>query len=326
MQPPKLAREIMVKKLVTLQPSLHVCDGLVHLLKSKISGAPVIQPDRHYLGVFSEKCCMSVLSLAARLATQSGQLKSLLDLRAMNLMVTDLVTLHPQLDAVDAIGRLLKHRISGAPVIDQSGHYLGALTERYSMQMLVDAAYEQMPLSTAGGVMNTDMGRVISEDATLTQIVEIFLNTHFRRLVVLREGKLLGQISRRDVLNVGQRLAALLRSSDQSLIEHRDEILHSDDHEAVGQTPLASLEVAAFMDRQARTIREETDLLSIAQTFLNTNYRRLPVLESDKLVGQISRRDLLQAIYDLLSVAPKREVTLLYLSSLVDREDAPISQ
>ena len=80
------------------------------------------------------------------------------------------------------------------------------------------------------------------------------------------------------------------------------------------------------MDTKAHTITQETDLLSIAQIFLNTNYRRLPVLSDGKLVGQVSRRDVLHATYDLMAVAPQREATLLYLSALVDRGDAPISQ
>ena len=42
------------------------------------------------------------------------------------------------------------------------------------------------------------------------------------------------------------------------------------------------------------------------------------------LIGQISRRDLLCAAHELLAVPPKRESSLLYLSALVERNDAPI--
>ena len=78
------------------------------------------------------------------------------------------------------------------------------------------------------------------------------------------------------------------------------------------------------MDSDALTITEETDLLSIAQTFLNTNFRRLPVLREEKLIGQISRRDLLCAAHKLLAVPIEHENSLLYLSSLVERSEAPI--
>ena len=68
-----------------------------------------------------------------------------------------------------------------------------------------------------------------------------------------------------------------------------------------------------------------TDLLTIAQIFRTTSYRRLPVLRDEKLVGQVSRRDVLQAAHQLQAIAPNRETALLYLSSLIDRNDAPIA-
>ena len=75
------------------------------------------------------------------------------------------------------------------------------------------------------------------------------------------------------------------------------------------------LTVYSFMD---------SDLLGIAQIFLNTNYRRLPVLREGKLIGQISRRDLLCAAHELLAVPPERESSLLYLSALVERDEVPV--
>ena len=84
--------------------------------------------------------------------------------------------------------------------------------------------------------------------------------------------------------------------------------------------------VNPFIDTEARTISEETDLLSIAQIFLNTESRRLPVLRSGRLVGQISRRDIMKAAHKIIAVAPGKETDLLYLSSIFDRNDAPIAQ
>jgi predicted transcriptional regulator len=66
------------------------------------------------------------------------------------------------------------------------------------------------------------------------------------------------------------------------------------------------------------------DLLAIAQLFLHTPYRRLPVIKDGKLVGQISRRDLLAATHQLMAHVPQREKALLYLSALHERDEAPI--
>ena len=89
---------------------------------------------------------------------------------------------------------------------------------------------------------------------------------------------------------------------------------------------LPSNQVQAFMIDNFHTIAEDTDLLSIAQIILTTGERRLPVISDGKLVGQVSRRDVMRAANQLIDIAPDRDTSLLYLSALVERQDAPIEQ
>ena len=63
---PKSANEIMVTKLVKLSPENDVYDGITRLLKYNITGAPVVDRDHNFLGVFSEKSCLSVFGMLAR--------------------------------------------------------------------------------------------------------------------------------------------------------------------------------------------------------------------------------------------------------------------
>lgn len=320
----ELARDMMTTHLVTLRPETHVFDGISHLVKHNITGAPVVDSQGKFLGVFSEKCCMSVLTLTAGLACE-GEKRVGCPLPAKEFMVTGLVTLDPKMDVFEVIGRLLKNRISGAPVLDGEGNFMGIFSEKTSMQVLVSAAYEQLPTSRVEAFMNKDFGRVIDEETSLLAIARIFLKTPYRRLAVLRDGHLLGQISRRDVLRAEHHLSMHVRNPEDNLAKHSWLIQRSDGETDAEQAPLPSPEVSSFMDRQARTITEETDYLQIARIFLDTPYRRLPVLRDEQLVGQISRRDVLKAVYDLMAIAPqKREGTLLYLSSLMERGESRI--
>lgn len=150
---------------------------------------------------------------------------------ARQMMVSNLVTLNPDMDAVEAIDVLLEHRISGAPVVDTNGYFLGIFSEKSCMQFIVSLTYDALP----------------------------------------------------------------------------------------------SNRVIAFVDRNAPTIQEETDLLTMAQTFLDASCRRLPVLDPHgRLCGQISRRDIMRvAQRELKRREPVRTVTGLYLSAVTAPEDRP---
>jgi len=50
------------------------------------------------------------------------------------------------------------------------------------------------------------------------------------------------------------------------------------------------------MTETVDTIHPDLDIFTVADKFLNCSYRRLLVVEDKKLVGQITRRDLLRAI------------------------------
>jgi CBS domain-containing protein len=114
-------------------------------------------------------------------------------------MVTKLITFDPSDDVLDAVTTLLKHRISGAPVVEKDGRYLGVFSEKCGMQVILDAAYDQLPVRDVRSFMDTE-AQTITPETLLLSVAQVFLLTPFRRLPVVENGKLLGQVSRRDVL------------------------------------------------------------------------------------------------------------------------------
>lgn len=119
---------------------------------------------------------------------------------AKQFMVTRLVTLSPEMDVLDGVRMLLKNRISGAPVVDKDGSFLGVFSEKCSMQVLLDAAYDQLPSNQVRAFMDCD-AKTISPETDIWSVAQVFLLTTYRRLAVIdEEGKLIGQVSRRDVL------------------------------------------------------------------------------------------------------------------------------
>jgi predicted transcriptional regulator len=120
---------------------------------------------------------------------------------ARDFMTTRLVTLFPDMDVFKAIDILVKKKISGAPVVGSDNRLLGTFSEKCCMQVLIDGAYDQLPTSQVHAFMDKDP-QVITEETGLLAVAQVFLITPRRRLPVVRDGKLVGQISRRDVIRI----------------------------------------------------------------------------------------------------------------------------
>ena len=134
-------------------------------------------------------------------------------LTAADVMVTKLVTLSPDTPVQQAIGTLLKRRISGAPVVGPGREFLGVFSERTCMRVLLDSAAEQVPCGTVRSYADPD-APTVTEDADLLTVVHRFDEGRVRRLPVLRPtpgggaGEVVGQVSRRDVLRAAYDLGA----------------------------------------------------------------------------------------------------------------------
>jgi len=300
----KTAQDFMRRKLVTLATDTKVLDGVARLLRDNISGAPVTDTQGNYLGVFSEKCCMNALTKTVEVADEEG----LQAPHAREFMKYELVTLSPDVDVFDAIDHILGRRISGAPVVDGHGKFRGIFSEKTAMRVLIAAVHDHLPGTNVGSYMNVDRNRVIGDEDTLLQVAHKFQETPYRRLPVLHGERLAGQVSRRDVLWAEHRMVldAVDRSTKPGCSQKLKDAVKPEN-------------VGDYMDVAALTTGPNTDLLSIAQMFLNSPYRRLPIVENGKLVGQVSRRDLLEAAAELLKPKKQRyHAETLYLSPLSD--------
>ena len=134
---------------------------------------------------------------------------------ARDIMASKLVTLRPDMDVFDAIDRLLKYKISGAPVVDADGNFIGVFSERCSISLLVAANYDGAPTNRIEPFVDRDLV-VVSPETDLLTIAERFLNSNQRRLPVLDNGRLVGQISRRDVLKAAHSLLNQPSASEES--------------------------------------------------------------------------------------------------------------
>ncbi len=117
-------------------------------------------------------------------------------LTAHAIMTEDVVTIDKNASIKDAIELLLLQRISGLPITDQEGQLLGIVTE---FALLAIAYDDKVQCETVGQHMTTELFTVGPNDP-VNKVADLCLLHRVRRVPVVENGRLLGLVSRRDVL------------------------------------------------------------------------------------------------------------------------------
>jgi CBS domain-containing protein len=148
---------------------------------------------------------VSARALAARVA---GPYK------VADLMTRDPVVLRTHEALVVVARKLLRWRISGAPVVSDNGQLVGFISEKdlvsWHAKMIESLSSDDARLDPAeygrrfknesAGAAMSHPAVSIDADAPLMAVVDVFRHRRLRRLPVTRDGKLIGMISRSDVL------------------------------------------------------------------------------------------------------------------------------
>ena len=121
---------------------------------------------------------------------------------ARDIMQRSLITLSPDQTFFDVIRTFLRHKISGAPVLDSDGKLLGTCSELDCLKVLANAEYyrdDHQEEGTVRSIMRTDY-HFVEPQVDIYTLAQLFVAHNVRRLPVLEDGELIGQLSRRDVL------------------------------------------------------------------------------------------------------------------------------
>ena len=114
-------------------------------------------------------------------------------------MARRLVTLQPDDELLSAIHTLTEHDVSGAPVLDKDGKLAGILTEKDCLKAVVNATYYSEYGGVVADFMTTDVEVMNAED-NIVEAAKRFLNKRYHRYPVMDNNRLVGQISRKDVI------------------------------------------------------------------------------------------------------------------------------
>jgi len=150
-------------------------------------------------------------------------------MKAIDIMVSPVVTVGPDTTAAEVADILLEKHISGVPVVDAGGALVGIVSEgdlmrraetgterrrSWWLELLtrndtIAADYIKSHARKVGDIM-TRYPVTVSEETPITEIVDLLEGRQIKRVPVMRDGKVVGIISRSNLL---QAFATLRRKA-----------------------------------------------------------------------------------------------------------------
>jgi CBS domain-containing protein len=120
-----------------------------------------------------------------------------------DIMEKKVVTVERNTPILDAISTLLKHNFTGLPVVDKKGHVVGIITEKDVLALAMSIHDKTYESDTANAFVEDFMTPdvvTVEVTETLKQVCSSLMKHSFRRIPIVSKGKLVGLVSRKDII------------------------------------------------------------------------------------------------------------------------------
>ncbi|WP_299112298.1 CBS domain-containing protein [uncultured Winogradskyella sp.] len=128
-------------------------------------------------------------------------------LKVKDYMTTNLITFKPDQSVQEVVESLIKYKISGGPVVNNQQELVGIISEGDCLKQLSESRYYNMPLEhdNVEKRMATNV-ETIDGNMDVFDAANKFLQSKRRRFPIVENGKLVGQISQKDILKAALKL------------------------------------------------------------------------------------------------------------------------
>ena len=143
---------------------------------------------------------MGIINFQGKRATSQQKTTELI--LVSDYMTTNLITFKANQSIEDVIESLIEHKISGGPVVNDKNELIGIISEGDCMKQISESRYYNMPMNNEHIVEKAMATNVETIDGNMNifDAANEFLESKRRRFPIVKDGKLVGQISQKDVL------------------------------------------------------------------------------------------------------------------------------
>ncbi len=128
-------------------------------------------------------------------------------IKVSDYMTRNLIVFNPKQSVLEVMDQLIKHRISGGPVVNENHELVGIISEGDCIKQISESRYYNQPMENINVEkhMITNV-ETIHGDMNIFDAAEKFLQSKRRRFPIIEDGKLVGQISQKDILKAALQL------------------------------------------------------------------------------------------------------------------------
>ncbi len=120
-------------------------------------------------------------------------------------MTHDPAIVRPDAEIHEAIDLLARHAVCAVIVVDPRNRLLGILSEKDCLDAFLGAEYYESPPARVGELMCSSVVSV-SPETDIFHVAQIFSEKRFHHIPVIRNGRLVGQIGRKEVIRAIQKM------------------------------------------------------------------------------------------------------------------------
>ena len=128
-------------------------------------------------------------------------------LKVRDYMTTNLITFKVDQSVQEVVEALIKYKISGGPVVNDKQELVGVISEGDCLKQLSESRYYNMPLQHDNVEKRMAINvETIDGNLNVFDAANKFLQSKRRRFPIVENGKLIGQISQKDILKAALKL------------------------------------------------------------------------------------------------------------------------